>query len=102
MNDLKYATLPEIRVELGKRLKALRLSMDYDQVMLAKRANITDRSLRNLESGKSCTLDTFLRVLRAMQSIDWITQMAPEVSVSPMKELLRQQKMRQRVRSVKS
>lgn len=102
MTDLKYATIPEIQTELGKRLKAMRISMGYDQVTLAAIANITDRSLRNLESGRGCSLDTFLRILKAMQSLDWINQMAPEIDVSPMEELLKQKKTRQRVRVAKS
>lgn len=46
-----YMTPEEMEVDLGARLKALRLSRNIDQATLAERAGISVRALRKLETG---------------------------------------------------
>lgn len=75
----------------------LRVSKDLDQVSTAERAGISEKALRNLESGRGSTIETFLRVLKALDSLDGLDLLAPTPTVSPL-ALLRNSKPRQRVR----
>nr|WP_231966773.1 helix-turn-helix transcriptional regulator [Terriglobus roseus] len=75
----------------------LRLSRNLDQVSTAERAGISEKALRNLESGRGSTIETFLRVLKALDSLDGLDLLVPTPTVSPL-ALLRSSKPRQRVR----
>jgi transcriptional regulator with XRE-family HTH domain len=80
---------------LGERLKQLRLSKRLDQITLAGRAGISEKALRNLESGAGSTLKTLLSVVRALGREDWLQTIAPVATINPL-QLTRQAKPRQR------
>ena len=61
-----------IETEIGSRLARLRLSRNVTQSMLAKDAGISLRTLGRLETGQPSTLDTFLRVVLALDLGDAI------------------------------
>lgn len=81
-NDLQ--TTPELRAELGRRLKSLRLSKNLKQEHLASKAGVSVRTLITLEKGGGTTLDNFLRVLRALGVTNLLDALAPKPRVSPM------------------
>jgi transcriptional regulator with XRE-family HTH domain len=87
----------ELQVLLGERLKRLRLSRNLDQRTTAEKAGISEKALRNLEGGRGSTVETFLRVLKALDYLQGIDLLAPEASVNPL-DLLRQAKQPQRAR----
>lgn len=97
MNDLIFNTPDELQTALGERLKRLRLNRNLDQRATAEKAGISERALRNLESGHGSTVETMLRVLKALDYLQGIDMLAPETSVNPL-ALLRQRKAPQRVR----
>ena len=97
MSDLSLNSISELQVMLGEQLKALRLSKDLDQIATAEKAGISEKALRNLEAGRGSTVESFLRVLKALGSLDGLELLAPKPSVSPL-ALLRSSKTRQRVR----
>jgi transcriptional regulator with XRE-family HTH domain len=97
MSDLIFKTPDELQLALGERLKRLRLNRNLDQRATAEKAGISERALRNLESGHGSTVETLLRVLKALDYLQGIDMMAPEASVNPL-DLLRQSKTPQRVR----
>lgn len=61
MLDFGFASEQEIRIELGKRLRAHRLAQGLSQVELAERAAIGVSTLKLLESKGQCTLENFIR-----------------------------------------
>lgn len=65
-------TADEWQVALGESLRDARLARQIDQRTLARRADISDRSLRNLENGKGSTLGTVIKVVRALGREDWL------------------------------
>lgn len=77
-------TLGEQEVELGERLKRLRLNKNWDQKTLAARAGVSVRALRNIEAGQGSTVKTLLSVVRALGRESWLQTIAPVATVNPL------------------
>jgi transcriptional regulator with XRE-family HTH domain len=88
-----FATPNELQELLGERLKRLRLNRNLDQRSTAERAGVSEKALRNLESGRGSTVETLLRVLKALDHLQGLDMLAPEISVNPL-DLLRKPKAR--------
>ncbi|MCC6145265.1 MAG: XRE family transcriptional regulator [Rhodocyclaceae bacterium] len=88
-------TVEEWEVNLGEQMRALRLRANLDQITLAERAGIGLTAVKNLESGKGATLKTLIKALRALDRADWLTTLAPPVSISPL-QMLKAKPARQR------
>ncbi|MEO7622727.1 MAG: helix-turn-helix domain-containing protein [Gallionella sp.] len=99
MSALLFNTPEELQTVLGERLRRLRLNRNLDQRSTAEKAGISEKALRNLEGGHGSTVETLLRVLKALEYLDGIAMLAPEISVNPL-ELLRHPKVQQRARRV--
>jgi transcriptional regulator with XRE-family HTH domain len=97
MSETSFKTPQELQSVLGARLRKLRLSRNMDQRATADKAGISEKALRNLESGHGSTVETLLRTLKALDSLEGIEMLAPEPSVNPL-ALLRNSKPPQRVR----
>lgn len=97
MVDIAFSTPLELQVILGEQIQSLRLFKNLDQRSTADKAGISEKALRNLEAGRGSTVETLLRVLKALDSLDGIKMLAPEATVSPL-ALLRHAKVRRRVR----
>lgn len=94
--NTNHRTIDELQAELGERLRQLRLGRDLDQVQAAEKAGVSEKALRNLESGRGSNLSTLLRVLKALDALDGLDALLPAASVSPL-ALLKQAQPRQRV-----
>lgn len=94
MNDVVRASTEEMEQAIGRQVRALRLSHNLSQDALARNANVSLSSVRALEHGDGSTLATLIRVLRALDALDWFATLYPEPAVSPM-ALLREEKQRQ-------
>jgi transcriptional regulator with XRE-family HTH domain len=97
MEDITFKTPDELQANLGERLRRLRLSRNIDQRAAAAKAGISERALRNLESGNGSTVETLLRTLKALGYTQGIEMLAPETTVDPL-ALLHRAKPPQRVR----
>jgi transcriptional regulator with XRE-family HTH domain len=95
MGELSLSTPQELKVLLGERLKRLRLNHNLDQCSTAERAGISEKALRNLESGRGSTIDTLLRVLKALDYLQGLDILVPEIGVDPL-ALLHKPKIRRR------
>jgi transcriptional regulator with XRE-family HTH domain len=82
--DASYKTPAELQGVLGERLRALRLSRNFAQRELAEKARLSLRALHNLEAGAGSTVETFLRVLKALNAVDAIETLVPQAQVSPL------------------
>ena len=99
MAALSFSAPHELQELLGARLKRLRLNRNLDQRTTAEKAGISEKALRNLESGRGSTVETLLRVLKALDHLEGLDMLAPEISVNPL-DLLRNPKAPQRARRV--
>lgn len=95
MKDLSHKSIPELQAILGEQIRDLRISKDVDQISTAEKAGISEQSLRNLEAGNGSTLASLLRVLKALDSLASLQQIAPPVSPEA---LSKDSKKRRRVR----
>ncbi len=88
-------TVEEWASDLGEQMRAVRLRANLDQISLAERAGISLTAVKNLESGKGATLKTLIKVLRALSRADWLSTLAPLISISPL-QMLKAKPVRQR------
>lgn len=77
-------TLDELALDLGEKLKRLRLNKNWDQKTLAARAGVSVRALRNIEAGQGSTIKTLLSVVRALGRESWLQTVAPVATVNPL------------------
>src|ERR1700676_3356244 len=99
MSDLSFRSISELQALLGEQIQQLRLSRDIDQLTTAEKAGISEKALRNLEAGRGSTVESLLRVLKALDSLDGLELLAPKPSVSPL-ALLRSSGTQQRKRAL--
>jgi transcriptional regulator with XRE-family HTH domain len=95
--DTSTQTPAELQLELGARLKRLRISRDLSQQQLADKAGISLKTLRNLERGAGSSVDTLLRTLKALNVTNVLELLAPTPTISPL-ALLKSSNPPQRVR----
>jgi transcriptional regulator with XRE-family HTH domain len=74
----------ELERVLGERIRRLRLRKNFTQDETAKRAGLTRRSIFSLENGRGGTIESLVRVLKALDSTDGLAAIAPEASISPL------------------
>tara|TARA_R110000868_G_scaffold144412_1_gene363567 strand:+ start:10052 stop:10405 length:354 start_codon:yes stop_codon:yes gene_type:complete len=88
--------------QLGQQVEAYRLSRDLKQADLAKRAGISRSTLIRLEAGKGGTVETLVRVLRALEIDDRLANLLPAAALSPLDPMSETGRRRQRVRDRKT
>ena len=101
MSGVSFKTPEELQIDLGERIRKLRLARNMDQRTTAGKAGISEKALRNLESGNGSNVETLLRTLKALGSLQGLEMLAPTVSVDPL-ALLHSAKPQQRVRRQRS
>jgi transcriptional regulator with XRE-family HTH domain len=82
-------TAAEWEQVLGGHLRELRLLKNLDQQSLAERAGVSLNAIKHLEGGKGARVHSLIKVLRALERVDWLDALAPTVSISPMQMLRR-------------
>jgi transcriptional regulator with XRE-family HTH domain len=92
MTERKNLTVEEWETQVGRQVRAARVAGGLDQARLASLANVSLATLSNLERGKGSTLKTLIVVTRALGRTDWLENLAPEVTVSPMQMLRAKQR----------
>lgn len=89
-------TDPAVLAEIGARLRRHRLRHNQTQRQLADAAAVAKRTVERLEAGESTQLSSFLRVCRALGLLDRFEDLVPEPLPSPVEQLQRQGRERQR------
>jgi transcriptional regulator with XRE-family HTH domain len=84
MSELQFKSPEELQIELGRRMRQLRLYRNVDQRAAAQKAGVTRSALQNLEAGRGSSVKTLLRVLKALNYLDGIETLAPEPTVNPL------------------
>lgn len=99
--DMNVASPRQRGKQLGRKLAQIRLARNILQAELAETAGISERTLRRLESGDGATLDTFIRVLAALNLGDNLDLLVPDPSIRPMERLRTSGNERQRSSATK-
>lgn len=89
------STPQELVTMLGDNLKALRLQKNLDRETLCDQAGISVSALRHLEGGEGATLNTLVRVVKALDRESWFASIAPLASINPL-HMVREKHPRQR------
>ena len=98
MDDMSFMSSDELQAVFGKQLQELRISKNLDQVTTAEKAGISEKTLRNLEAGRGSSVETLVRVLKALDSLEGMRLLAPRPSVRPLALLRNAGAIRRRVR----
>lgn len=81
---VKFKTNSELQVELGQRLRRLRLQRNMPRTELAEKAGVAAGSIAKAEAGKDIRLSTLLRLMRVLDCLDQVLQLIPVAQVSPL------------------
>lgn len=84
--------------DLGSRIARIRLSRNIPQAALARESGASLRSIRRLEAGENVSLDTLLRVLRALGLGNRLAGALPDPDVRPVERIRHEGRERQRAR----
>lgn len=75
------ATNEAVLQELGRRLSRARLDRNLTQARLAEDAGLSLRTVQNVEAGEGSSLETWVRLLRALGELDrletWLADEGP-------------------------
>lgn len=85
----EYMTIAELAGELGTRIRDLRVQRRFNQEELAAQAGLGVRAVRDLERGQGSTVESLLKVLKALDSLEGLSYLAPRPSVDPIALLKR-------------
>jgi len=91
-----------VLAELATRLRRARLERNLSQTELARQAGIGRVTLQRIEDGGSASLTSLIRVLRALGLLEDLDRLVPEPGPSPIEELRRRGRQRQRAGSPRS
>lgn len=80
-------TTDQIEAELGRRIEAFRLARNLRQEDVAREAGISRVTLSRLEGGKGATLESLLRVMRALDLSTRVLDLVPDARASPLDPL---------------
>lgn len=77
-------TIEEFEIDIGEQIKSLRLRKNIERTTLASRAGCSVSALKNLESGNGSTLRTLIAIVRSLGREDWLRNVAPGATISPL------------------
>lgn len=102
LNSKTPEPLSRLVEDLGVRLEAYRISRGIKQADLAASAGISRSTLMRLEAGSSGTIDTLVRVLRALGIAVRLADLIPDAALSPLDPMSETGQRRLRVRDRKT
>ena len=92
----RYTVLPfrqdsQILIDLGSRLRDLRVSHGYSQIELAEKAAVSRATIQSLENSGRISLSSLLRVLRVLDEHHALENIAPAQDFDPQAVFEREQ-----------
>lgn len=97
--DFSLAPIPQIEAEIGRRLEALRLQENISQADLAAEAGVSRRTVTRLENGGGISLETLIRIMRALGIANHLDALLPEPGIRPIDRVRLKGRQRQRART---
>jgi len=85
--DLSTANSQQIITALGEQIGQVRLTKNITQAQLAAMAGVSLKTISRLENGENSSLDSFVRVLMALDLQDNLTLLFPDVNIRPVERL---------------
>jgi len=100
--EFAIATSDQIEAALCKRLESIRLSRNITQAQLAEEAGVSPRTIGRLEKGQGVSMDTFIRIMMALNIQQNLEALLPDPSVRPIERIGMGAAERKRARPTKS
>jgi len=94
--DFSTASSETIIDALCRRLDQIRLSRNVSQADLAAEAGVSRSTLTRLADGQPISLDSFVRVMKALKLTDHLAALLPDPAVRPVERVQFQGTERQR------
>ena len=85
-------SIDDWQVDLGRQVSELRLRSGRTQAELAREANVSVSAIHALEHGTGSSLATLISVLRVLDRADWLDDLAPPATISPLAMLRERQR----------
>ena len=79
----------QIEQRLCKKLESVRLMKNITQAHLADEAGVSRRTISRMENGKGVSLDTFIRVMKALDLTDHLATLVPSTAIRPIERVKR-------------
>jgi transcriptional regulator with XRE-family HTH domain len=96
--DFSLAPLADVEAEIGQRLESLRLAQNINQSDLAAEAGVSRRTITRLENGGGISVETLVRIMRALGIANRLDMLLPDPSLRPIDRVRLKGKQRQRAR----
>lgn len=93
---IDYRTPEEWEEVLGQQIRNLRILRNMDQQTLSEQAGVALNVIKRIESGKTSTTKSLIKILRVLNRVEWLETLAPKVTVNPL-HMTSQKSPRQRV-----
>lgn len=97
----RYSSTNEVLMEMGKRIKRLRLASELTQADLSSRSGVSVGTIANLEKGKDISLSNLIAVFRALNVLEEMDALLQEAKSIP-NIMMKNGKERQRVKERKA
>jgi len=94
--DYSISTDSQVLEDLCGKLKQRRLNLNLTQDYLAEESGLHLQTIKKLEAGRTVSLLTLIKVLRAYGDLNSLEVLLPETGVSPMELLKLKGKQRKR------
>ncbi|MFT7612955.1 MAG: transcriptional regulator with XRE-family HTH domain [Parvicellaceae bacterium] len=94
--DYSISTDSQVLEDLCDKLKQRRLNLNLTQNHLAEESGLHLQTIKKLEAGRTVSLLTLIKVLRAYGDLNSLEVLLPEIGVSPMELLKLKGKQRKR------
>lgn len=78
-----YSSVDDTLKYIGARIKETRINKMMSQDDLALKTGVSTSSIYRLEQGKSIQMDSFIRILRALNMLGMISAVMPEQRLTP-------------------
>ena len=79
----------QMELYLCKQLESVRLLKNISQANLAEAAGVSRRTISRMENGKGISLDTFIRVMTALDLADHLKALVPSSEIRPIERVKR-------------
>ena len=90
MSQNSYPTNSQkIERELCAKLEAIRLLKNISQETLANTAGVSRRTISRMENGGGISLDTFIRIMMALNLQDHLQALLPSAEIRPIERVQR-------------
>lgn len=94
--DFSGVSSNAIATTLCQRLEEIRLSMNISQAALAKEAGVSRSTMTRIADGQSISLDSFVRVVKALGLGQHLATLLPDPGVRPVERVQREGSQRRR------